>query len=225
MPGKNLNQNSVDELLHAEEAEQTGDAFALPRIDVADYLDRTRSKNTSGRVTSFDSLRGLEDKKRRYVALASELFGLTEAEAEREYDQRITGQFAAAAASPALVAGSKSAPPLTIPPGDVPRYEGKAKSGEIYAFLRQVYSHENGGTEPLTLSYLRKNDLVALTAFRNRQRSEPAPPELAILTDPLRGTRMPGIIEKYGVDLITDDGRAEASRLMGAIGKNLYGPR
>lgn len=111
--------------------------------------------------------------------------------------------------------------PLCVPMGAPEKYLGKGKSGEIYAFLQSVYPYREGG-ELLSTAFLQEHDPVALKAFRNRQRTAPVPKNLQGLTDPSWGTREIGILEKFGVDLMTSEGEAEAKRLMSAIGNRIY---
>lgn len=187
-------------------------------VDFNHFVDDLRAdfsgKSTPKSVTFWP----VEDKRELYVSLVCELFGKDRKTAEREYEERISNQFKAAA-QPEPMAHPE---PLTIPEGPVEKYQGKSKSGEIYAFLLRVYAYQEG-REPLTLGSLRNNDPIALKAFHNRQRSATIPDDrLLILSDPRDGTKYDSLLEHHLVDLQSPEGIKDAKKLMSAISHRLY---
>lgn len=161
---------------------------------------------------------GVEDKKGAFVALVVELFGRTPEEAEREYEQRLRSQFQTASQPEPMAQAER---PLCIPKSAPELYQGKGKSGEIYTFLQRVYPYREGA-ELLTTSFLQQNDPAALASFRGRRRIAPPPSELLALTREGQPSKELDLLKRFGVDLSSPSGIADARKLMSAIGNRLY---
>lgn len=194
----------------------------------SDFLRLATSGEFERNFKSLDNIYKLEDKKARYIEFVVELFGFNQEQAEQAYEQtlrmtfeRAVGRADAVGDAEASLAETK---PLCVPAGEPEKYQGKGKSGEIYAFLQRVYQHRESA-EPLGLGWLRENDPKALSAFRGRRKLVPPPPELLVLTDPERGSKQENLLAKHDIDLSTPEGRAEGKKIMSAISNLIYDHR
>lgn len=198
-----------------------GDA-RLESVPFEDHLSTVRSRKFDESYPNVVKLYGLEDdKKKRYVAFATEFFGIEPEKAEADYEILLSRHFNSASQHEPMA--EPAARPLCVPEGEPEKYLGKGKSGEIYTFLRRIYPFREGA-EPLSIGYLQEHDPKALVGFRSRRRTAPVPSDLLALTREGISSKQDEILERHDVDISTVEGQAEAKKLMSAIGNRLYRP-
>ncbi|MCH4151411.1 MAG: hypothetical protein LKF30_05620 [Sphingobium sp.] len=187
-------------------------ATNLPAIWVRKALENARLHDRQLEQERLDALKAT-------LTQAFEQSGLSED--KRETFLRETFGVIAKLQTPEPMAQAER--PLCLPEAVPELYQGKGKSGEIYAFLQRVYPYREGAM-PLTTAFLRENDPIALQAFKNRRRNAPPPTALLSLMRGGQPSTMQERLAAHGVDISTPEGVADAKKLASAITKLVYAP-
>lgn len=102
--------------------------------------------------------------------------------------------------------------------GIVKPYPGKASGGDVRKYLQDAYPNRPGA-EPLTLRWLEQNDPKAFRAIYNQTTPETGPPS-DLLPSVSRGGDE--LLDRFDIDLGTEEGVELGRRLYSLLGSRLY---